>query len=217
KIQGPFAVQQYIVNGIQEVYRLQGVKLNDKHIEVIVRQMMQKVTINNPGDTRYLEKDSVNKFDVMDENNWIYDKEVVTDPGESPDLYAGQIVTARRLREENSKLRRKDQKLVEARDAVPATVSPLLQGITKASLATKSFLSAASFQETTKVLNEASIKAKRDTLEGLKENVIVGHRIPAGTGLREFDNLEIHPEQNGEEEELTKQVEEPASEEESSS
>jgi len=216
KIQGPFAVQQYIVNGIQEVYRLQGVKLNDKHIEVIVRQMMQKVTINNPGDTRYLEKDSVNKFDVMDENNWIYDKEVVTDPGESPDLYAGQIVTARRLREENSKLKRKDQKLVEARDAVPATVSPLLQGITKASLATKSFLSAASFQETTKVLNEASIKAKRDTLEGLKENVIVGHRIPAGTGLREFDNLEIHPEQNGEEEELTKQVEEPASEEESS-
>ncbi len=217
KIQGPFAVQQYIVNGIQEVYRLQGVKLNDKHIEVIVRQMMQKVTINNPGDTRYLEKDSVNKFDVMDENNWIYDKEVVTDPGDSPNLYAGQIVTARRLREENSKLKRKDQKLVEARDAVPATVSPLLQGITKASLATKSFLSAASFQETTKVLNEASIKAKRDTLEGLKENVIVGHRIPAGTGLREFDNLEIHPEQNGEEEELTEQVEEPASEEESSS
>jgi len=189
KIKGPYAVQQYILNGIQEVYRLQGVKINDKHIEVIVRQMMQKVTIENPGDTRFLEGDAVDKFEVIEENNWIYDKKVVTEEGDSPSLKKGQIINARRLREENSNLKRKDKKLVEARDAIPATVSPLLQGITKASLGTNSWLSAASFQETTKVLNEAAVAGKIDLMSGLKENVIVGHRIPAGTGLREFENI----------------------------
>jgi DNA-directed RNA polymerase subunit beta' len=189
KIKGPFAVQQYILNGIQEVYRLQGVKINDKHIEVIVRQMMQKVLVDNPGDTRFLEGDAVDKFDVDEENNWIFDKKIVTDPGESTEFKAGQIISTRQLREENSSLRRKDKKLVEARDAVPATSSPILQGITRASLGTQSFLSAASFQETTKVLNEAAISGKMDTLMGLKENVIVGHRIPAGTGLREYDEI----------------------------
>lgn len=191
KIQGPYAVQQHIVNGIQEVYRMQGVKINDKHIEIIVRQMMQKVQVKNAGDTRFLEKDAVNKFDVMEENDWIYDKKVVTEAGDSNDLTPGQIVSSRRLREENSKLKRKDLQQVEARDAMPATVSPLLQGITKASLSTKSFLSAASFQETTKVLNEAAISGKEDPLVGLKENVIVGHRIPAGTGLRDYDSITI--------------------------
>ena len=189
KIKGPFAVQEYILNGIQEVYRLQGVKINDKHIEVIVRQMMQKVTITNPGDTKFLEGDSVDKFEVIQENNWIYDKKVVVEEGDSPNLKKGQIISSRRLREENSSLKRKDKKLVEARDAVSATVSPLLQGITKSSLGTKSFLSAASFQETTKVLNEAAISGKVDTMAGLKENVIVGHKIPAGTGLREYERL----------------------------
>jgi len=189
KIKGPYAVQQYILNGIQEVYRLQGVKINDKHIEVIVRQMMQKVTIENPGDTRFLEGDAVDKFEVIEENNWIYDKKVVTEEGDSPSLKKRQIINARRLREENSNLKRKDKKLVEARDAIPATVSPLLQGITKASLGTNSWLSAASFQETTKVLNEAAVAGKIDLMSGLKENVIVGHRIPAGTGLREFENI----------------------------
>ncbi|MDQ3072120.1 MAG: DNA-directed RNA polymerase subunit beta', partial [Bacteroidota bacterium] len=189
RIKGPFAVQQYILNGIQEVYRLQGVKINDKHIEVIVRQMMQKVLVDNPGDTRFLEGDAVDKFDVEEENNWIFDRKVITDSGDSENLKAGQIVSARRLREENSILRRKDKPLVQARDAVAATTSPLLQGITRASLGTQSFLSAASFQETTKVLNEAAISGKVDTLMGLKENVIVGHKIPAGTGLRKFDNI----------------------------
>ncbi len=189
KIKGPFAVQQYILNGIQEVYRLQGVKINDKHIEVIVRQMMQKVTIEHPGDTRFLERNAVDKFEVIEENNWIYDKKVVVEENDSPNLKKGQIISARQLREENSKLKRKDKQLVEARDAVPATVSPLLQGITRASLGTKSFLSAASFQETTKVLNEAAIAGKIDDMTGIKENVIVGHKIPAGTGLRDYDNI----------------------------
>ncbi|RZL18862.1 MAG: DNA-directed RNA polymerase subunit beta' [Pedobacter sp.] len=191
KIKGPFAVQQYILNGIQEVYRLQGVKINDKHIEVIVRQMMQKVLIDNPGDTRFLEGEPVDKFGVDEENNEMYDKKIVTEPGDSPTFKAGQIITTRQLREENSILKRKDKKLVEARDAIAATTSPILQGITRASLGTHSFLSAASFQETTKVLNEAAIGGKVDTLMGLKENVIVGHRIPAGTGLRKFENIVV--------------------------
>lgn len=184
-------MQQYILNGIQEVYRLQGVKINDKHIEVIVRQMMQKVLVDNPGDTRFLENDSVDRWDVEEENNWVYDKKIVTDAGDSAALKAGQIISTRTLREENSILRRKDKKLVEARDAVAATTSPLLQGITRASLGTQSFLSAASFQETTKVLNEAAISGKMDHLMGLKENVIVGHRIPAGTGMRMFENMVV--------------------------
>lgn len=187
-IKGPFAVQQYIIDGIQEVYRLQGVKINDKHIETIVRQMMQKVEILNAGDTRFLEGTPVDKFDVIEENNWIFDKMVVEDAGDSNDFKPGQIVSSRMLREENSQLKRRDLGLVVARDAVPATVRPLLQGITRASLGTKSFLSAASFQETTKVLNEAAISGKTDYLLGLKENVIVGHRIPAGTGIRKFEN-----------------------------
>ena len=189
KIKGPFAVQQYILNGIQEVYRLQGVKINDKHIEVITRQMMQKVTIENPGDTRFLEEDAVDKFEVIEENNWIFDKKIVIDEGDSITLKKGQIISSRKLREENSNLKRKDKKLVDARDAVPATVSPLLQGITRASLGTSSFLSAASFQETTKVLNEAAISGKIDIMSGLKENVIVGHKIPAGTGLKEYNRM----------------------------
>lgn len=191
KIKGPFAVQQYILNGIQEVYRLQGVKINDKHIEVIVRQMMQKVLVDNPGDTRFLENEAADKFDVDEENNWIFDKKIVTDAGDSANLKEGMIISSRRLREENSILKRKDKKIVEARDAIPATTSPLLQGITRASLGTHSFLSAASFQETTKVLNEAAISGKVDTLMGLKENVIVGHRIPAGTGMRDYEDILI--------------------------
>ncbi len=189
KIKGPYAVQQYILDGIQEVYRLQGVKINDKHIETIVRQMMQKVLVDNPGDTRFLENEAVDKFDVIEENNWIFDKKIVTDIGDSPNFKLGQIISTRQLREENSSLKRKDKKVVEARDAIAATTSPLLQGITRASLGTHSFLSAASFQETTKVLNEAAISGKVDTLMGLKENVIVGHRIPAGTGMRDYDDL----------------------------
>ncbi|HOI00376.1 MAG TPA: DNA-directed RNA polymerase subunit beta' [Bacteroidales bacterium] len=185
-IKGPMKVQEYIVNEIQEVYRLQGVKINDKHFEVIVRQMMRKVEVDDPGDTRFLEGQLAEKLDFQDENDWIFGKKIVVDPGESPTLKPGQIVTARKLREENSMLKRKDLKLVEARDAQPATARQVLQGITKASLQTKSFLSAASFQETTKVLTEAAVQAKRDYLLGLKENVIVGHLIPAGTGLREY-------------------------------
>jgi DNA-directed RNA polymerase subunit beta' len=187
KIKGPFAVQQYIIDGIQEVYRLQGVKINDKHIETIVGQMMQKVEIVNPGDTKFLEGTAVDKFDAIEENNWIFDKMVVVEGGDSNDLKPGMIVSNRQLREVNSQLKRKDMKLVEAREAIPATVMPMLQGITRASLGTKSFLSAASFQETTKVLNEAAISGKTDYLLGLKENVIVGHRIPAGTGIRKFE------------------------------
>jgi DNA-directed RNA polymerase subunit beta' len=190
-IKGPFAVQEYLVNEIQEVYRLQGVKINDKHIEVIVRQMMRKVNIVDPGDTKFLEEDIVDKFEFMEENDWIYDKKVVTDAGASEKMKAGQIVTLREIREENSVLRRTDKKIVEYRDANPATSSPMLLGITKASLGTQSWISAASFQETTKVLSQASINGKSDFLMGLKENVITGNLIPAGTGMREFDDLVV--------------------------
>jgi DNA-directed RNA polymerase subunit beta' len=189
RIKGPFAVQEYLVNEIQEVYRLQGIKINDKHIEVIVRQMMSKMVIDDPGDTTFLEGSSVEKFKLLAENDEIFDKKVVTDAGDSEHLHAGQIVTLRQVREENSILKRADKKLVEFRDAIPATATPQLQGITRASLSTYSWISAASFQETTKVLSTASIAAKCDYLEGLKENVIVGHRIPAGTGLREFNDI----------------------------
>lgn len=188
-IKGPTAVQEYIVNEIQEVYRLQGVKINDKHYEVIVRQMMRKVEIEDAGDTRFLENSIVNKFDFQKENDWIYGKRVVTDAGDSENVKPGQIVSARELRDENSALKRRDLKLVESREALPATGSPVLQGITRASLQTDSFISAASFQETTKVLNEAAVAGKIDYLNGLKENVIVGHKIPAGTGMRQFDNI----------------------------
>ncbi|MBR6083904.1 MAG: DNA-directed RNA polymerase subunit beta', partial [Salinivirgaceae bacterium] len=188
-IMGPTKVQEYIVNEVQEVYRLQGVKINDKHFEVIVRQMMRKVEIIDPGDTKFLEKQLVDKNDFMEENDWIWDKKVVTDAGDSETLKPGQIVTSRKLRDENSILKRKDLRLVEARDTVPATSNQVLQGITRAALQTKSFISAASFQETTKVLNEAAICAKSDPMEGLKENVIVGHLIPAGTGTRLFSDL----------------------------
>ncbi|WP_341901894.1 DNA-directed RNA polymerase subunit beta' [Fluviicola taffensis] len=188
-IQGPTKVQEYIVNEIQEVYRLQGVKINDKHFEVIVRQMMLKVEIVDAGDTRFLEGQSVHKADFMEENDGIYGMKVVVDAGESSTLKAGQIVSARKLRDENSQLKRADKQPVESRDAVPATSTPLLQGITRASLQTQSFISAASFQETTKVLNEAAISGKEDHLLGLKENVIVGHLIPAGTGVRRFQKV----------------------------
>lgn len=190
-IKGPFAVQEYLVNEIQEVYRLQGVKINDKHIEVIVRQMMRKVSIMDPGDTKFLEDDTVDKFDFMEENDWIYDKKVITEAGDSGKLHAGQIVTLREIREENSMLRRADKKLIEYRDASPATSHPLLQGITKASLGTHSWISAASFQETTKVLSQAAINGKSDDLMGLKENVITGNPIPAGTGMRDFDDMVV--------------------------
>jgi DNA-directed RNA polymerase subunit beta' len=188
-IKGPFAVQEYVVNEIQEVYRLQGVKINDKHIEVIVRQMMKKVEIVDPGDTRFLEEDLVDRFDFNEENDWIFDKKVISEPGESARLKAGQIVSLREIREENSLLRRTDKKLVEYRDANPATSHPVLLGITKASLGTQSWISAASFQETTKVLSSAAIQGKTDDMLGLKENVITGHPIPAGTGLRDFENM----------------------------
>jgi DNA-directed RNA polymerase subunit beta' len=188
-IKGPFAVQEYVVNEIQEVYRLQGVRINDKHIEVIVRQMMKKIEIVEPGDTKFLEEDLEDRFEFIEENDWIYDKKVVTEPGDSAKLRAGQIVSLRELREENSILRRGDKKLVEFRDANPATSKPVLLGITKASLGTHSWISAASFQETTKVLSSAAIQGKTDDMLGLKENVITGHPIPAGTGLREFDNV----------------------------
>ncbi len=188
-IKGPSAVQQYLVNEVQEVYRLQGVKINDKHFEVVVRQMMQKVRIQDPGDTIFLENQLVHKSDFIEENDDIFGKKVVEDAGDSVNLKPGQIVTARELRDENSLLRREDKTLATARDVEPATATPILQGITRASLQTKSFISAASFQETTKVLNEAAVSGKVDTLEGLKENVIVGHKIPAGTGLREYDNI----------------------------
>ncbi len=188
-IQGTTAVQEYIVNEIQEVYRLQGVKINDKHFEVIVRQMMRKVQIVDSGDTKFLEHQFVHKYDFIEENNWIYNKLVVTDQGESEKLRNGQIITARELRDENSFLKRNDKQFVETREALPAVARPILQGITRASLQTKSFISAASFQETTKILNEAAVSGKVDYLEGLKENVIVGHKIPAGTGLRQYDKL----------------------------
>ncbi|MBI3134588.1 MAG: DNA-directed RNA polymerase subunit beta' [Bacteroidetes bacterium] len=201
-IKGPTAVQEYLVNEIQEVYRLQGVKINDKHFEVIVRQMMLKVEIEEAGDTKFLEGQSIHKADFFEENDALYGKKVVIDPGESDSIKAGQIITARKLRDENSTLKRKDKKLIDARDAVPATSTPLLQGITKASLQTRSFISAASFQETTKVLNEAALNGKEDFLLGLKENVIVGHKIPAGTGFRSFQNIVVGSQE--EYEELTK-------------
>ncbi len=188
-IKGPMKVQEYIVNEIQEVYRLQGVKINDKHFEVIVRQMMRKVEVEDQGDTKFLESELVNKIDFQEENDWIFGKKVILDPGDSTSFKAGQIVSARKLRDENSSLKRRDKKLVDARDAQPATARQVLQGITRASLQTTSFISAASFQETTKVLTNAAINAKSDDLIGLKENVIVGHKIPAGTGLREYEDI----------------------------
>ena len=188
-IKGPTAVQEYIVNEVQDVYRLQGVKINDKHFEIIVRQMMRKVQINDPGDTTFLEQQMVDKLDFAEENDRIWGKKVVTDAGDSENLKPGQIVTARKLRDENSSLKRRDLRPVQVRDAVAATSTQILQGITRAALQTKSFISAASFQETTKVLNEAAIRGKMDHLEGMKENVICGHLIPAGTGLREFEKI----------------------------
>ena len=190
-IKGPTQVQEYLVNEVQEVYRLQGVKINDKHFEVIVRQMMRKVLIEDPGDTRFLEKQIVNKSDFASENDWIYGKKIVVEPGESETLKAGQIISPRKLREENSMLKRQDKKTVEAREAISATSNSVLQGITRASLQTDSFISAASFQETTKVLNEAAVNGKQDTLMGLKENVIVGHLIPAGTGLDSYQEYVV--------------------------
>ncbi len=203
-IKGPTAVQEYIVDEVQDVYRMQGVKINDKHYEVIVRQMMRKVEIIDPGDTRFLEKQLADKMDFLQENDWIYNKKVIVDRGDSETFKEGQIVTARRLRDENSQLRRKDRKLVEAREAIPATSGQVLQGITRASLQTKSWMSAASFQETTKVLNEAAINGKVDELNGLKENVICGHLIPAGTGTKEYKNLVV-----GSKEEYDRLVEQP--------
>ncbi|EKX99822.1 DNA-directed RNA polymerase, beta' subunit [Hoylesella saccharolytica F0055] len=188
-IKGPTAVQEYIVNEVQDVYRLQGVKINDKHFEIIVRQMMRKVQINDPGDTTFLEQELVDKLDFSEENDRIWGKKVVVDAGDSDMMKPGQIVTARRLRDENSSLKRRDLRLVQVRDAVPATSTQILQGITRAALQTKSFMSAASFQETTKVLNEAAIRGKIDRLEGMKENVICGHLVPAGTGLRQWNRI----------------------------
>ena len=188
-IKGPFAVQSYLVNGVQEVYRSQGITINNKHIEVIVRQMMRRVQIEDPGDTSFLEGEAVEKWNFIEQNDWIYDKKVISEAGESSKLNPGQLVSLRQIREENSYLKRNDLKTVTFRDAIPATSSPLLQGITKSSLGTTSWISAASFQETTKVLSTAAIGARQDNLMGLKENVIVGKRIPAGTGSREFRNL----------------------------
>jgi DNA-directed RNA polymerase subunit beta' len=188
-----------LVNEIQEVYRLQGVKINDKHFEVIVRQMMRKVSIQDPGDTSFLEGNLVHAIDFIEVNDAIYGKKVVTESGDSNNIKQGQIITARELRDENSLLRRNDQALVEARDAQPATATPILQGITRASLQTKSFISAASFQETTKVLNEAAVAGKVDYLEGLKENVIVGHAIPAGTGMKRWNDVIVGSKEDYEE------------------
>ena len=188
RIQGPSAVQQYLVNEIQEVYRLQGVKINDKHFEVVIRQMMRKVRVEDPGDTLFLEEQLIHTADFLEENDKLYGMKVVEDAGDSEVLKPGQIVSPRELRDENSLLKRNDKNQVVARDVITATATPVLQGITRASLQTKSFISAASFQETTKVLNEAAVAGKVDTLEGLKENVIVGHRIPAGTGMRDYDH-----------------------------
>jgi DNA-directed RNA polymerase subunit beta' len=189
RIKGPSAVQQYLVNEVQEVYRLQGVKINDKHFEVVVRQMMRKVRIEDSGDTSFLENQLAHKDDFIEENDKIFGMKVITNAGDSETMREGQIISPRELRDENSILRRADKTLIEGRDAIPATATPILQGITRASLQTKSFISAASFQETTKVLNEAAVSGKVDTLEGLKENVIVGHRIPAGTGMRRYETI----------------------------
>ncbi|MBL7941574.1 MAG: DNA-directed RNA polymerase subunit beta', partial [Flavobacteriales bacterium] len=188
-IQGPTAVQEYLVNEIQEVYRLQGVKINDKHFEVIVRQMMRKVEITDAGDTRFLEGTYVDKAEFTEENDRLFGNVVVTDAADSDRYAVGQIISMRQLRDENSNLKRKDKREVEAREAMPATAKPVLQGITRASLQTDSWISAASFQETTKVLNEAAIQGKKDFLNGLKENVIVGHPIPAGSGVRKFHKM----------------------------
>ena len=204
-IKGPSAVQQYLVNEVQEVYRLQGVKINDKHFEVVVRQMMRKVRLVDPGDTLFLENQLVHKFDFIEENDKIFGMKVIENAGDSETLKEGQIISSRDLRDENSILKRNDKKLVETRDAVPATATPILQGITRASLQTKSFISAASFQETTKVLNEAAVNGKVDTLEGLKENVIVGHRIPAGTGMRNYETIIVGSKSELEEMTLEKQ------------
>ena len=190
-IKGPTAVQEYIVNQVQDVYRMQGVAINDKHFEIIVRQMMRKVMVNDPGDTRFLEGGIVDKLQFQEENDRIWGKKIVTDAGDSETMQRGMIVTARKLRDENSSLKRRDLKVVVARDAVPATSTQILQGITRAALGATSFMSAASFQETTKVLNEAAISGKSDSLEGMKENVICGHLIPAGTGLREFEKIVV--------------------------
>lgn len=187
-IKGPTAVQEYIVNEVQDVYRLQGVKINDKHFEIIVRQMMRKVRIDDPGDTTFLEQELVDKLDFAAENDRIWGKKVVTNPGDSDKLKAGQIVTVRRLRDENSMLKRRDMKLVQVRDAVPATSTQVLQGITAPPWARRASWRGL-FQETTKVLNEAAIRGKSDYLEGMKENVICGHLIPAGTGLRRWEKL----------------------------
>ena len=189
RILGPTKVQEYIVNEVQEVYRMQGVKLNDKHFEVIVRQMMSKVQIEDPGDSRFFEDQIVDNWEFMDVNDALYDKVGVTDAGDSTSVQPGQIISLRKLRDENSSLKRKDMRQVQVRDIVPATSNQVLQGITRAALQTSSFISAASFQETTKVLNEAAIQGKVDPLENLKENVICGHLIPGGTGLREYDDL----------------------------
>jgi DNA-directed RNA polymerase subunit beta' len=206
-IKGPSAVQQYLVNEVQEVYRLQGVKINDKHFEVVVRQMMRKVQIVDPGDTLFLEDQLVHKDDFIEENDKIFGMKVVENAGDSSTLKEGQIISSRELRDENSLLKREDKALVVARDAVAATATPILQGITRASLQTKSFISAASFQETTKVLNEAAVSGKVDGLEGLKENVIVGHKIPAGTGMRDYDTIIV-----GSKEELEAMSREPQEE-----
>lgn len=187
-IKGAQKVQEYIINEIQEVYRLQGVKISDKHFEVIVRQMMRKMEIEDPGDTKFLQGELINKIDFQEENDQIWDKKVVEDPGDSDEVRTGQIITAKKLRDVNSILKRRDLKLVTVRDANPATGKPILQGITRASLQTRSFISAASFQETTKVLTEAAINAKSDDLMGMKENVIVGQKIPAGTGIRAYQH-----------------------------
>ena len=205
RIKGPSAVQQYLVNEVQEVYRLQGVKINDKHFEVVVRQMMRKVRIQDSGDTTFLEDQLVHKDDFIEENDKIFGMKVVESAGDSQNLKEGQILSARELRDENSLLRRNDKELVVARDAISATATPILQGITRASLQTKSFISAASFQETTKVLNEAAVAGKIDTLEGLKENVIVGHKIPAGTGMRTYDSIIVGSKQELEEMNRAKQ------------
>ncbi|MBL7816047.1 MAG: DNA-directed RNA polymerase subunit beta', partial [Saprospiraceae bacterium] len=188
-IRGPFAVQQYLVNGVQEVYRSQGININDKHIEVIVRQMMRRFEIQDPGDTTFLEGEPVERHEFLDANDALFDKKIIVDAGDSNKLKQGQLVSLRQVREENSFLKRNDRKQCEFRDAVPATSTPLLLGITKASLGTESWISAASFQETTKVLSTAAIAAKKDHLMGLKENVIVGKRIPAGSGLKQFQNV----------------------------
>jgi len=196
-IMGPTAVQEYIVNEVQDVYRMQGVKINDKHFEVIVRQMMRKVSIVDPGDTCFLEQQVVDKREFMEENDRIWGKKVVLDAGDSENVKPGQIITARKLRDENSALKRRDLRPIEVREAVPATSEQILQGITRAALQTSSFMSAASFQETTKVLNEAAINGKVDTLEGMKENVICGHLIPAGTGLREYSRIVVSGKEDG--------------------